>query len=197
MYKTLKFFQNNLSILLLFTGFQALAQLKTASAGFRVEPPSFLPPVEAVISNFINRPAPGFQANNLNQQSKTISNYYGRSLILFFWSTHSTLSKEYIGYLKELNKELLSLKAELLTFGDESWSDISAFCRENEIDYDVIPNGAYLGEAVYGKELGTPRFFLVNTKGYIKHIIPEERTSDPVHTIANLKELLTELMANN
>lgn len=192
-----KLFRKGICVILICTSLQVSGQLKTAPTGFRVEPKSFSPPIEAIISSFINRPAPAFQANTLNQQSKTISAYYGKSLVLFFWSSNNPLCDEYISYLKELNKEMSTLKAELLTFGDESRSIINEYCKEKEIDYEVIPNGAFLGEAIYGKELGTPRFFVIDKKGFVKYIIPEEQTTNPTTTIANLKVLLTELMVNN
>ena len=153
--KTLKFVRNNLPLLLLFSGFHTLARLNAATSEFRVRALSFSPPVKTLISNFNNHPIPGFQASTLKLPCNTISNYYSSNLILSLWNIHNCFSKEYIGYLKELNKEFSTLKEELLTSGDEPGYDINAICKENTIDYDFIPNGAFIGKVIYGKEFDT------------------------------------------
>ncbi len=173
------------------------SQLTTVKEGYKVEKPKFSPPVEDMANSFMEKPAPGFQANDLNQISRTISNYYGKSLVIFFWGSESEICKEYIPYINELNRECDGLKSELLSFGDESRSQIQAFSKDQNIEFTVVPNGAFLGEAIYGEELGTPRFFIADRKGIIRAVIPEEAASVPVKTIAHIKMLLTDLKSNN
>lgn len=173
------------------------SQLTTVKEGYKVEKPKFSPPVEDLANSFLEKSAPGFQANDLNQVSRTISNYYGKSLVIFFWSSENEICKEYIPYINELNKECAALKSELLSFGDESRSQILAYSKDQHIEFTVVPNGAFLGEAVYGKELGTPRFFIADRKGIIRAVIPAEAATVPVKTIAHIKMLLTDLKSNN
>lgn len=185
-----------LFIVLMFISNNSYGQLDVAPGTFKVEAPKFSPPTQDLIHSFINKPAPQFQANDLHQQSKTISNYYGKSLLIFFWNTSEALSKEYLPFVNVLNDELSALKADLLTFGDESRSLLTAYVKENDISFTVIPNGAFLGDAIYGKELGTPRFFILDKKGIVRHIIPQEAAKDPVQTIAEIKAYLSDLMLN-
>ena len=150
-----------------------------------------------MIRQFIGKLAPSFEANDLNQVSRGISNYYGKNLLMFFGSTHNGLSESYLPYLQKLNNEMESLHANMLTFSDESRSEVTEYANNNNYKFTIIPFGAFLGEALYGKELGTPRAFIIDKKGIIKHVFPAENNSDPVETIANFKVYLTEMLADN
>ncbi len=172
-------------------------QLTVATSTFKVEPLKFSLPIQDLANSFLDKPAPAFQANDLNQVSRTISNYYGKSFILFFWSKEDQLAAEYIPYCNDLIKELATLRADLLSFGDESRSQIQQYVNEHDIQYTVVPNGAFLGEAIYGKELGTPRFFIADKKGIIRYVVPAKAAIDPLQTIGNLKAFLSGLMAND
>lgn len=87
--------------------------------------------------------------------------------------------------------------AELLISGDEPGYDINAICKENTIDYDHIPNGVFIGKAIFGKEFDTSRFFLKHKKGYKKYILTKRLESDPDQSISNLNLLLAELKTDN
>lgn len=80
-----------------------------------------------------------------------------------------------------------------MTSGDEPGYDINAICKENTIDYDFIPNGAFIGKVIYGKEFDTSRFFLIQKK----YILTKRHESDPDQSISNLNLLLAELKTDN
>lgn len=73
-----------------------------------------------------------------------------------------------------------------MTSGDEPGYDINAICKENTIDYDHIPNGVFIGKAIFGKNLI-----------HKKYILTKRHESDPDQSISNLNLLLAELKTDN
>ena len=192
-----KILQSSFIMVLLCCTINLFGQLAIAKETYKVVPAKFSPPIKDMINSFLEKPAPAFQANDLLQHSISPSTYYGKSLVLFFWNTTESINKDYIPYLNALSNEINNLRADIVSFGDESRSMLTDFVEKNNIKYTVIPNGSFLGEAIYGKELGTPRFFLLDKKGIVKHIITQEQAVDPKKTIDEIREYLKELMSNN
>jgi hypothetical protein len=170
----------NLSFaILLFTATFSFAQ---NDAYFKVEFDAFSPPIKAMLDHLEGKPAKNFMMKDLNGQDIALSNYKGKKVVLWFWDKENTshLLNEYM--------EVFAQKNTIISF-ISLFNDPKSEVPEGAMSkpYKVLPGAAFLGEAVYDKELGTPRVYLIDEQGIVKMVLPQEyiNNMDQVKLVLN------------
>jgi hypothetical protein len=140
----------------------------SAQSYFKVEFDAFSPPVKDMIDNIEGKHAKNFMMKNLNGDNVTLSQHLGKKVILWFWDNEVQSNKlnDSMELLAQKNPQIVFLSLfnntkDLLPMGAESKP------------YIILPNAAFLGDAVYDKELGTPRIYLINEMGIAKMVLPQ------------------------
>lgn len=155
----------------LFCGVTLSAQAVSEEGYFLVTPEKFTPPIQALIANFEGKPAEPFLANDILGEEHYLNNYRGDKVLLWFWTTESPLA---VSQLDALNQLQLSSKVKVLSLAKETKEELLAFNSRKDIQFPVIPNADIFGQMAYGADLGYPRFFIIDTHGIIRAVLPQE-----------------------
>ena len=143
-----------------------------AQEHYLVEFEKFSPPVQEIIKNNLGKPAKNFMAKDLKGIDQTLSQYKGKKVVLWFWGLDNSFSigmLEIMKDLKEKNKNVV-----FLSFCNDAREHIPQRYKGDEFDFVFIPNGQFIGEAIYDSELGLPRLYIINKAGLIQNVLPEE-----------------------
>jgi hypothetical protein len=177
-----------LSFILLFSLF-ATFSVGQSNQYFKVEFDAFEPPIKDMINHVEGKPAKNFMMKELSGKDLSLSSQKGKKVILWFWDNSDLSSKltPIIDFKCEQNPAVSFLglyngtKEEYLAQFQQQWK------------FKVLPNAAFIGEAIYDKELGTPRIYLIDEKGIVKMVIPSSymssmsQVSDVVENFINNK----------
>ncbi len=150
---------------------------------FKVEFDAFSPPVKEMLDNLEGKPAKNFMMKDLSGNDVSLSQYKGRKVVLWFWDDQasSIVLNETMEVFAQKNTTVVFLS---LFNGPKS----NVPQGSEQKTFKVLPNAAFLGEAVYDKELGTPRVYLINEQGINKVVLPETyvaNTSDLINVVDN------------
>jgi AhpC/TSA family len=145
----------------------------SAQEYFKVEFDAFTPPIKDMINAVEDKPAKNFMMQDLDGQSVTLSQYLGKKVVLWFWDTDSA-SMAINNGLDLIAKK--NPQAVFLSLFNPKKEDLPT--SSNQKTFIILPNAAFLGEAVYDKELGTPRIYLINEAGIAKMVMPLSYLND-------------------
>lgn len=164
----------------------------SAQDHFLVEFEKVSPPVKDMIANFEGSKAMQFMAPDTKGQEQFLGNYKGKKVLIWFWSKDDGLS---ISQLDALNLVQSRYRNELqiLSFANESKGDLIEFTKTYPIDFPIMYNGAILGEAAYGGDIGLGRLFFVDEQGTIIHILPREVFEQGVDYYTTIESILTKI----
>jgi hypothetical protein len=139
-----------------------------SSKYFQVEFDAFEPPVKDMINHVEGKPAKNFMMKDLNGKDLSLSSLKGKKVILWFWD-NSDLSASLTPILDFKCEQNPTINFVGLYNGTKE-EYLSQF--QQQWKFKVLPNAAFIGEAIYDKELGTPRIYLIDEKGIVKMVIP-------------------------
>jgi hypothetical protein len=156
---------------------------------FKVEFDAFEPPIKDMINHVEGKPAKNFMIKDLGGKDLSLSSQKGRKVILWFWDNSDLSSKltPILDFKCEQNPSVSFLGLYNGT-KEEYHAEFQA-----EWKFKILPNAAFIGEAIYDKELGTPRIYLIDEKGIVKMVIPSSymtslsQVSDVVENFINNK----------
>lgn len=159
---------------------------------FLVELEPRTPDVEAMIQAFEGTKAIPMLANNIDGKEISISDYKGKTVLLWFWNLGCDRCIQEISTLNKLNAELPNL--EIISFADEPSAEIRTFRETTAIDFNVIGSSKMLAEGPYSGELGYPKLFIVDNEGIIKWVFPsKDFLSEKFDLYKIVKTLYTQL----
>ena len=151
----------------LFIVYQANCQ---SSDFFKVEFDTFSPPEKEMIRYIEGHEAKNFMMKDLHGNDQSLSKYKGFKTILFFWN-NTPLCLDLLNRLSEISD--LYEKSHILALFNPTQDMLPKLNAFNAQRFHILPNAAFLGEAVYDAELGTPRMYLINENGIVKAVFPE------------------------
>lgn len=166
------------------------SQAQSEEGHFLFEPEKFSPPTKDMIASYEGFPATPFMAKNLKGEELYIGDFKGSDLVMLFWRIDDENCLEHLDEIKRLVSTYES-SLEVVSFIDADRVKAMKFARDNDINFDIIPNSSMFGEAVYANELGYPRIFMVNENGVIKKVVPQEAFDTAKDSYEMLKELVT------
>lgn len=158
---------------------------------FLVEFDAFSPPVQDMVRHFEGRQAESFMVNDIAGNSHLLSAYQGKKMILWYWSMESPLCQSQIGQLELLQERNPDLK--LITFASEQKKDLLDYKEKTDLKLTVIPNADVFGEMAYGADLGKPRIFVVDSKGIIRKVLPEQSFGEKSKLLHGLETILKDI----
>lgn len=147
------------------------AQAISEEGYFLVEPDKFSPPTQALIAHFEGKQAETFLANDIHGIEQFLNNYRGKKVLLWFWTIESPLA---ISQLDALNYLQSSGKVKVISLAKETKDELLSFVNSKPVDFPIIPNADLFGQMAYGDDLGYPRFFIIDTHGMIRAVLPQE-----------------------
>lgn len=158
---------------------------------FLVDFSGFTPPEQAIIKNFEGMPAEPFLANDIEGNEHFLGNYKGKKVILWFWNENETLST---GHLRALNATAKhNPELQIISFGRGTKAELTAFVKNNEINFPIIPNADMFGQMAYAADLGYPRYFFIDEYGIIKHVVPASAFSEGVNPYNAISDILSKI----
>lgn len=140
---------------------------------FLVEFDAFTPPTKELIASLENTEAVPFLAPDILGAEQFLGDYRGKKVLIWFWSTADAVSTSQIDQINVLQSRYRD-DLQVISFGEETKTELLDFRRSYPLDFPVIPNGKVLGEAAFGGDLGLGRFFLIDSEGVIQKVIPRE-----------------------
>jgi peroxiredoxin len=140
---------------------------------FLVEFDAFTPPTKDLIASLENTEATPFLAPDVLGTEQFLGDYKGKKVVIWFWSTADGISTSQIDQLNLLQSRYRE-ELQVISFAEESKTELLDFRRSYPIDFPIIPNGKILGEAAFGGDLGLGRLFLIDANGVIQKVIPRE-----------------------
>ncbi len=175
-----------LLIFLVLSILQLGAQIDSSTGHFLYKPEKFSPPVQAMIKQFEGFPSTPLEAPDIQGKKHRIGGYQGKVTLLFFWRSVPGEGDFLFDQMSAIS-EKYPKKVKVLSFADESQTEVRNFIKSHPVKFPVIANSKMLSEAVYGSELGYPRIFVIDEFGIIKLVLPQVVLSDGI----NLEEMLT------
>ncbi|MFY0671878.1 MAG: thioredoxin-dependent thiol peroxidase [Bacteroidia bacterium] len=134
--------------------------------------------------------APDFKAINQNEQEISLSDFYGKKLVLYFYPKDNTptCTNEACN-LRDNFSDLKAAGYEILGVSPDSAKKHSNFINKYELPFDLLVDDAHLmheaygvwGEKkMYGKTyMGTIRTtFLINEEGVIENVIDKVKAKE-------------------
>lgn len=133
----------------------------------------FTPPVNTVINDLIYSRAKIFYAPDIYSKIHNLSEYSGKDVILWFSDVDCELCDSGLDVLSEI-KEKQGDKLEIFSFSNDEKSELIEKYKDKIPNYNVMYNSKIFGEMMYAGSLKYPRFFLINSEGYIVKVLPAE-----------------------
>ena len=161
------------------------------SASVVVYPSIFHPKPNQSMSNFIapGSTAPTLQVTDQEGTAKTLSDFNGKKLVVFFYpkANSGSCTKEAVS-LKDAYPELQSLGYEVVGVSPDKTRALQNFINKHELPYSLLsdPNneltkafGAWGEKKMYGKVYdGLLRTtFLLDEKGVVTHVIEKVKSA--------------------
>jgi len=138
---------------------------------------NFLFASERLLQQTASREAKNFTLLNLDNKEISLSDYSGKAVLLFFWTTWCPYCIRELKKMEKFHAELKKDNLEVLAVNSgESEMAVRKFARFNFFPYEILLDLDADVAASYGI-LGVPTFVLINKKGnvvYNKHYFPEE-----------------------
>ena len=150
-------------------------------------------------------PAPDFSLPDLSGQARSLSALGGKPVILYFWTTSSsvcqadlkTFERNHARWLAQgLHLLAINVDNTLVAAGDQKQSSLDAFARERRFSFPVIPaseDTAAVYNIVYRqlfdrhRDLALPTAFLVGAEGNIVKVY--QGAIDPAHVEQDFRRI--------
>jgi AhpC/TSA family len=158
-----------------------------AQGYFKVEFDEFTPPANDIITAVEGKPAKNFMMKDLSGNDVALSNYLGKKVILWFWEDDNT--SQLLNHFMNASVKQHSNGAYLGLYNNAQ-NLLPADSKDNA--FVILPNAAFLGEAVYDKELGTPRIYLIDEAGIVKKLLPPAY----IENIENVGRMIDDFFEN-
>lgn len=114
-----------------------------------------------------NGQAADFTLQNLDGKSVSLSDFKGRAVILFFWTTWCPHCRDKVPMLNREHKNIKSVGIELLAINiNEPKNRIKEFADKNSIAYPVLLDSDGRVSSQYNV-IGVPTFILINKEGKV------------------------------
>jgi len=111
--------------------------------------------------------ASDFALEDLEGKTVRLSDYKGKNVILFFWSTWCPYCVREMRKLKNDYKKIISDNFELLAVNaGEKLSTVARFLKNNPVDFQVLLDSDMMVSFDYGV-MGLPTFLIINKEGNI------------------------------
>jgi hypothetical protein len=136
---------------------------------FKVEFDKFSPPIKGMIDAAEGKLAKNFRMKDLRGNEVSLAGLKGNKIVLWFWD-NDMLSTSLLNSLIPLAGQYGKVKFLGLYNQEKISLDNTYSTFENVF---ILPNAAFLGDAVYDSELGTPRIYLIDEKNIVKMVIPK------------------------
>lgn len=122
--------------------------------------------------------APDFTLTRMNGQTFTLSEHFGKIIVLNIWATWCRPCREEIPDFIELQNEM---KDDVLFLGvsidREGWKKVRPFAHDLGINYPVMVDDGSVN-AKYGPFRVVPTTFLINKQGKVAYVAPGMVTKD-------------------
>lgn len=138
---------------------------------YLIEFEKFSPPVKDIINSFEERAAPPFMASDISGNKRTLDDFKGKKVLIWFWSVKDGLSIDQITYLNEIQSSFKD-ELQIVSFGMEEKEELTAFRTNNPINFPIIPQSKIFGDLAYGGDLGLGRIFLIDDNGVVQKVFP-------------------------
>lgn len=112
--------------------------------------------------------APNFTLKDLNGKEVKLSDFLGKGIILYFWSTTCPICVEHMDELNRMYPILKEKNIEFIAIGmGETKNRVNRFIRKSPVDFPILldTNGKVSQAYVI---LGPPSFVILNKAGYIR-----------------------------
>ena len=116
--------------------------------------------------------APDFSLPQLNGETRRLSAYRGKVVLLDFWATWCEPCQEEVPHFVDLQNKYGQQGLQIIAISmDDSPDPVRQFCQRFKMNYPVVMGNATIGE-LYGGVLGLPIAFLVTRDGriYSRHV---------------------------
>ncbi|MGE5279944.1 MAG: peroxiredoxin family protein [Deltaproteobacteria bacterium] len=111
--------------------------------------------------------APDFRLQSVGGRSVALSDYRGKGVVLFFFTTWCPYCMQKFPLLEKKSAELEEAGVVLLPIDvGESRDKVASFREKRKVDLDILLDTAMSAARDYGV-LGVPTFFLVNADGAV------------------------------
>jgi len=112
--------------------------------------------------------APNFKAIDLEDNKFTLSDFYGKIIILCFWNSWSKACVSDIPQLNELVKEFQDINLiEFWAISSDHKTSIKNFLKNNRFEYHQFYDGYEIGKAY--KIIGLPSYIVIDFNGIIRY----------------------------
>jgi peroxiredoxin Q/BCP len=143
----------------------------------------------------IGSPAPGFSANNQNGELKTLANYSGKKLVLYFYPKDDTpgCTAEACS-LRDNYEALLAQGYAILGVSPDKEAKHQKFIEKYNLPFDLLADtdnavalayGVWVEKSMYGRKyMGIARTtFVIDEKGNLSEIIDKVDTKNHANQI--------------
>ncbi len=131
-----------------------------------------------------NQAAQEFTLKDLSDKDVSLSDFSGRSVILFFWTTWCPYCRKELAVLNEQYKDMVASNIELLAIDvSESKARIESFIKKYSIQFPILLDTDGSVSYKYGV-MGVPTIVLISKQGKIASVSND--------LPSNYKELLSE-----
>lgn len=178
--------------ILVLMGLQVFAQEQKEGDYFKVSFDAFSPPIQAMIKDFEGSTPMAFMSNDINGTEHYLKNYQGKVVFVYFWNGDCEACKEMVSSLNLLDKEE-NRRLQILSFADEDKEEAKELAAMNGIEFPVLYDGKFIGEAAYGIEIGYPRLFVLDKSGKVAKVFPKEALVGNETLYLDLKNFLNAL----
>ncbi len=151
-------------------------QIKEAEKNHQYEPTPFSIPVMDHIASFEGKKAPDFMVKDINGYERSISQFLGNNLCLIFLDSQPIPEN-----INSFLETAITQEYKILVVYNNSKDQCKSYPG-----VPVIANGRFIGEAIYGQELGTPRAFLIDKKGIVRKVL----LSVELGEVTNVEDLI-------
>lgn len=115
-------------------------------------------------------PSIPFIAKDMNGVEVNLFDFKGEPVLLYFWSQQNRLSLDYLDLMSVVHEDLGTT---IISFSNNTKEELNLSNIHLRQDFHVIPNSKTLAEGPYGSELGSPKLFIIDGFGIIKHVLPQ------------------------
>ena len=157
------------------------------------------------MADLLNKKAPDFKLEDQNEEIRSLSDYKGEFILLYFYpkdmTTGCTLEAQ--GFRNRLNL-LNKLGIQVLGVSGDDVESHKKFADANKINFPLLADvdkkvigkyGVWVEKSIYGKTyMGIQRdSFLIDREGkIIKHYVKVSPADHPTEVIKDVKEILAE-----
>ena len=168
---------------MLFTGlFTLLTLMSSAQDHFLVELENRSPDVQALVQAYEGTASIPFLANDVKGAEQSLPAMQGKTVLLWFWNNDCPKCIDQISDLNTLAAKYPD-NLQIVSFSDNSKQEVLDFMGIRDVSFPVIPNSKTLSDGPYGGDLGYPKFFILDKKGMVKWVIPEEEMKSNFDTL--------------